>query len=102
MTRISIAACLCASVAFPALAQTIDIDDDGWSVIEETPSTGRAIDIGDDGWSYVDPPATQSSRRLSNPRTCTMLERSAGLAESLCGTLSRSEVINALTVNDED
>ena len=102
MTKISIAACLCASIAFPALAQTIDIGDDGWSDIEKTTSTGRGIDIGDDGWSYVDPLATRSSRRLLNPRTCTMLERSAGLAESICGTLSRSEVINALTVNDED
>ncbi len=67
MTRISIAACLCASIAFPALAQTIDIDDDGWSVIEETPSTGHALEIGDDGWSYVDPPAAQSSRQSSEP-----------------------------------
>lgn len=102
MTKISLAACLCASIAFPALAQTIDIDDDGWSVVEESPSTGRAVDIDDDGWSYVDPPVTQSSRQTSDPGTCTMLERSAGLAESECGTLSRSEVINILSENDED
>lgn len=98
MTQIPLAVCWCASIVFPAPAQSVHIDDNGWSAIKEIPGPGRAIDIGDDGWSYVDPPATQSSRRLSNPRTCTMLERSAGLAKSICGPLSRSEVINALTV----
>lgn len=83
-------------------ADTMKIDDDGWSWVETQAQDGPLIDIDDDGWSYVEPQPVRSGRTFGEPGSCTKLESSAGLSGDDCGVLSRSEVIQVLMRDDDD
>ena len=84
----------CASLALtaPVLAQTIRLDDEGWSSVDPSPASSYTIDIEDDGWSRVDIRTGASDRGLADQRAgvCSQLERSVRMRGDACGTVDRS------------
>ncbi|WP_371155681.1 hypothetical protein [Jannaschia sp. 2305UL9-9] len=93
MTKIIFAALTASLVAMPALAQNIDIDDDGWRFVDAPAAATMTVDIDDDGWTRVDAPVVRSGRSgLSADGTCTQLELSAGISGDACGTVSLSSI----------
>ncbi|SFJ74444.1 hypothetical protein [Jannaschia pohangensis] len=81
----------------PAMAQTMKIDDDGWSLNSPSESSGAPVSIDDDGWSLDDKSEVQGlNERVGTPGDCTALETSAGLAGEACGQMTRGELIRML------
>ncbi|GIT92699.1 hypothetical protein JANAI62_30640 [Jannaschia pagri] len=93
MTKTFIAALIASAVALPVVAQTVKIEDDGWSLVEVKPAPTTTVDIDDDGWTRVSLPTIRSDRgAMGAPGTCTQLESSVGLSGDECGVMSLSEV----------
>lgn len=100
MTRTLPCALVALAFAVPAAAQSIVIDDDGWSRVAPPPALAMSVDIDDDGWSRVEMPAAGIvGNTYGTAGSCTPLERSAGLALGECGSLSLSE-LTALMADD--
>lgn len=91
MNKILVAALTASVLAMPVVAQTVDIDDDGWTFVEAKAAPAMTVDIDDDGWTAVSVPLVRSDRgAATTDGTCTTLERSAGLSGDACGTVSLS------------
>lgn len=74
-------------------AQTIEIDDDGFSVVEPSTPNGVVVDIDDDGFTRGEAvEAGDVAERRGTPGACTQLELSAGIRPAACGTMTRSEI----------
>lgn len=100
MTKFLLTALTATALAVPAMAETIDIDDDGWKRIESPVQTGLVIDIDDDGWKRISPDVTRSDRNtVSDLGDCTQLEASAGLTGSACGVYSRAQITEMMGDN---
>ncbi|MGB3554419.1 MAG: hypothetical protein WBA25_07255 [Jannaschia sp.] len=97
MTRTFLVALIATCLAFPAFADRIDIDDDGWSRVEESASPGFAVDIDDDGWTRVETTRIRTDDTgFRRGGDCTQLERSAGLSGEACGVLGRAELVRRI------
>ncbi|MFO6465281.1 hypothetical protein ACK8OR_12875 [Jannaschia sp. KMU-145] len=82
-----------AALALPAIADTIEIDDDRWFRVDTPASNGVVVDIDDDGWTRMDAPLAQSTRsQPREPGICTQLERSARIATAECGTMTPAQL----------
>jgi hypothetical protein len=74
-------------------AQNVEIDDDGFSVVEPAAPNGVVVEMDDDGFTRGEAATSGDvAERRGTPGSCTQLERSAGIQEADCGTMTRAEI----------
>ena len=90
-------------IAAPAMADRLVINDDGWTMVEDTPSA-RVVVIDDDGWSYADVEVTRSvpSQQIIGVAECTQLELSNGFDATQCGVLSQGDLSRLHLIDRDD
>lgn len=98
--KTSIAALILAATVGTASADVLVIDDDRHYWEPERPSVGYTVDIDDDGWTRVENVSAGNRGPVGNSGTCTQMEMSAGVPEAVCGTLDLSEITRLKDLNE--